>query len=93
MYFRNHELSKVFPHGIKPTPFPRNTSAGSMLPTLSVNTLNQNCHEITNDGSNYYDSIASLKMDTTDVTGFFEDDDTEEAGNIYSTDPHQRLIL
>lgn len=94
MYFRNHELSKIFPQGKKPTPFPRTTSAGPMTSAPGVNTLNRNCHEIVNDDCNYYESVASLNMDTTEVNVFLDADDTEEMGNVdYSNDPHQRLIL
>lgn len=97
MYFRNTGINKGLPQDLKPTPFPRTTTSASLAPAATapgLNTLNKNCHELITDDYRHYQSASSLNLNTTDVNGFLDDDDTEELDDMeYSTDPHQRLIL
>lgn len=91
MHFRNNEMGKVCSQDMKPTPFPRTTASNHLLASApSFNALNNNCHELVNDGFN--SASSRLQSNATEVHGF-SDDEGEEMNADYSTDPHQRLIM
>lgn len=92
MHFRNNEMGKVFSPDMKPTPFPRTTTSNHILTTSapSLQALNNNCHELINDG--FYSAPSNLQSIATEVHDF-SDDEGEEINVDYSNDPHQRLIM
>lgn len=90
MHFRNNEMGKVFSPDMKPTPFPRTTASSHILtsaPTFQA--LNNNCHELINEGFN--SASSTVQSNATEVHGFSDDDG--EMNDDYSNDPHERLIM
>jgi hypothetical protein len=93
MYFRNNEVGKGLPRDTKPTPFPRTTTEQSQVTSTSVNSLNRNCHEFVNEGHHSYDSMSPIKLASTNVNVFSEEETQEMDDDNFSNDLRQRLIL
>lgn len=90
MHFANNEICKIQTQDMKPTPFPRATTAP---PAPGVNTLNKNCHEFAADDYNFYKSAHSLNRSSAEVDGFSDAEGSDALENVdISNDPRERLI-